>query len=162
VQTLYTLGARRFGIVDVPPIGCVPAVRAKSPTGETACVPAANALAKGFNDALAGVMAKLAAALPGMKYSVGSSYNLVTFFTAHPEAAGFRDVASACCGGGRLGVQTGCVPNATYCGNRNDHLFWDGVHGTQATSNKGAKAIFDAPVKMGFAAPINFKQLISS
>ncbi|XP_051192603.1 GDSL esterase/lipase At5g55050 [Lolium perenne] len=162
VQTLYTLGARRFGIVDVPPIGCVPAVRAKSPTGETACVPAANALAKGFNDALAGVMAKLAAALPGMKYSVGSSYNLVTFFTAHPEAAGFRDVASACCGGGRLGVQTGCVPNATYCGNRNDHLFWDGVHGTQATSNKGAKAIFSAPVKMGFAAPINFKQLISS
>jgi phospholipase/lecithinase/hemolysin len=97
-----------------------------------------------------------------MRYSVGSSYNLVTFFTAHPEAAGFRDVASACCGGGRLGVQTGCVPNATYCGNRNDHLFWDGVHGTQATSNKGAKAIFDAPVKMGFAAPINFKQLISS
>ncbi|KAM0922469.1 hypothetical protein ACQ4PT_006006 [Festuca glaucescens] len=162
VQTLYTLGARRFGIVDVPPIGCVPAVRAKSPTGETACVPAANALAKGFNDALAGVMAKLAAALPGMKYSVGSSYNLVTFFTAHPEAVGFRDVASACCGGWRLGVQTGCVPNATYCGNRNDHLFWDGVHGTQATSNKGAKAIFSAPVKMGFAAPINFKQLISS
>ncbi|CAM0944257.1 unnamed protein product [Alopecurus aequalis] len=162
VQTLYTLGARRFGIVDVPPIGCVPAVRAKSPTGETACVPSANALAKGFNDALANTMEKLAAALPGMKYSVGSSYNLVTFFTAQPEVAGFKNVNSACCGGGRLGVQTGCVPNATYCGNRNDHLFWDGVHGTQATSIKGAKAIFAAPVKLGFAAPINFKQLISS
>ena len=162
VQTLYALGARRFGIVDVPPIGCVPAVRAQSPAGETACVPSANALAKGFNDALAKAMAQLAAALPGMRYSVGSSYNLVTFFTAQPEAAGFRDVASACCGGGRLGVQTGCVPNATYCGDRNGHLFWDGVHGTQATSNKGAKAIFAAPVKLGFAAPINFKQLISS
>uniref|UniRef100_A0ACD5YK98 Uncharacterized protein n=1 Tax=Avena sativa TaxID=4498 RepID=A0ACD5YK98_AVESA len=162
VQTLYSLGARRFGIVDVPPIGCVPAVRAKSPSGETSCVAAANALAEGFNDALGKTMAKLASALPGMRYSVGSSYNLVTFFTAHPEATGFRDVASACCGGGRLGVQTGCVPNATYCGNRNDHLFWDGVHGTHATSNKGAKAIFAAPVKLGFAAPINFKQLISS
>jgi hypothetical protein len=59
VHTLYTLGARRFGIVDVPPIGCVPVVCAKSPAGETACVVAANALAKGFNDALAGVMVKL-------------------------------------------------------------------------------------------------------
>ncbi|XP_044952234.1 GDSL esterase/lipase At5g55050-like [Hordeum vulgare subsp. vulgare] len=162
VQTLYQLGARRFGIVDVPPIGCVPAVRVTSPTGETACVEAANALARGFNDALAKAMAKLAAALPGMRYSVGSSYNLITFITEHPEAAGFKDVASACCGGGRLRAQTWCSPNATYCANRNDHVYWDEVHGTQATSNKGAKAIFAAPVKLGFAAPINFKQLVSS
>jgi hypothetical protein len=34
------------------------------------------------------------------------------------------------------------------------------VHDTQATSNKGAKVIFAAPMKLGFAAPINFKQLI--
>lgn len=162
VQTLYQLGARRFGIVDVPPIGCVPAVRVTSPNGETACVEAANALARGFNDALGKVMAKLAAALPGMRYSVGSSYNLISFITAHPEAAGFKDVASACCGGGRLRAQTWCGPNATYCANRNDHIYWDEVHGTQATSQKGAKAIFAAPVKLGFAAPINFKQLISS
>ncbi|KAF7085906.1 hypothetical protein CFC21_089277 [Triticum aestivum] len=162
VQTLYQLGARRFGIVDVPPIGCVPAVRVTSPNGETECVEAANALARGFNDALGKVMAKLAAALPGMKYSVGSSYNLITFITEHPEAAGFKDVASACCGGGRLRAQTWCGPNATYCANRNDHVYWDEVHGTQATSTKGAKAIFAAPVKLGFAAPVNFKQLISS
>jgi phospholipase/lecithinase/hemolysin len=88
-----------------------------------------------------------------MRYSVGSSYNLVSFFTAHPKAAGFRDMATACCGGRRLGAETGCVPNATYCGNRNIHLFWDGVHGTQATSNKGAKAIIAALVNWDSPRP---------
>ncbi|KAJ1280978.1 hypothetical protein BS78_04G273600 [Paspalum vaginatum] len=164
VRALHSLGARRFGIVDVPPIGCVPSVRVTSPDGASRCVDGANALARGFNDALRALLANLTAsgALPGARYSVGSSYNVVSYFTAHPGAAGFTEVARACCGGGRLNAQTGCTPNATYCANRGQYLFWDGVHGTQATSRKGAVVIFSAPPQMGFAAPINFKQLISS
>lgn len=162
IRTLYDLGARRLGIVDVPPLGCVPAVRVTSPDGETKCVDGANALARGFNDALRSLLANLTASMPGLRYSVGSSYNLVSFFTAHPAAAGFRDVTDACCGGGRLNAETGCTPNATYCADRNGYLFWDRVHGTQATSRKGAEALFYAPLKMGFAAPITFKQLVSS
>lgn len=164
VRALHGLGARRFGVVDVPPLGCVPSVRATSPDGESRCVDGANALARGFNDALRAALANLTAsgALPGARYSVGSSYAVVSYFTAHPGAAGFREVASACCGGGRLNAQTPCTPNATYCSDRREYLFWDGVHGTQATSKKGALAIFSAPPQMGFAAPINFKQLVSS
>lgn len=164
VRALHGLGARRFAIVDVPPLGCVPLVRATSPDGASRCVDAANALAKGFNDALRAALADLTAsgALPGARYSVGSSYGVVSYFTAHPAAAGFREVASACCGGGRLNAQTGCTPNATYCSDRGEYLFWDGVHGTQAASKKGALAIFSAPPQMGFAAPISFKQLVSS
>ncbi|BAF09986.1 GDSL esterase/lipase At1g71250 [Oryza sativa Japonica Group] len=165
VQALYSLGARRFGIIDVPPIGCVPSVRVTSQAGATRCVDAANDLARGFNSGLRSAMARLAGsgALPGMRYSVGSSYNVVSYLTANPAAAGFKVVNSACCGGGRLNAQVGCgAPNSTYCGNRNGYLFWDGVHGTQATSRKGAAAIYSAPPQMGFASPINFKQLVSS
>ncbi|CAL4885294.1 unnamed protein product [Urochloa decumbens] len=166
LEALYSLGARRFGIVGVPPLGCVPSVRVTSPDGATRCVDAANALASGFNDALRALLVNLTAtpggAMPAARYSVGSSYAVVSHFTAHPSAAGFREVASACCGGGRLNAQTGCTPNATYCSDRDRFLFWDGVHGTQATSRKGAVAIFSAPPEMGFAAPINFKQLVSS
>ncbi|CAN6280033.1 unnamed protein product [Urochloa humidicola] len=167
LQALYSLGARRFGIVDVPPLGCVPSVRVTSPDGATRCVDAANALARGFNDALRALLANLTAGgasamMPAARYSVGSSYAVVSHFTASPAAAGFREVASACCGGGRLNAQSGCTPNATYCSDRDRFLFWDGVHGTQATSRKGAVAIFSAPPEMGFAAPINFKQLVSS
>uniref|UniRef100_A0A0D3FAA8 AAA+ ATPase domain-containing protein n=1 Tax=Oryza barthii TaxID=65489 RepID=A0A0D3FAA8_9ORYZ len=165
VQALYSLGARRFGIIDVPPIGCVPSVRVTSPAGATRCVDAASDLARGFNSGLRSAMARLAGsgALPGMRYSVGSSYNVVSYLTANPAAAGFKVVNSACCGGGRLNAQVGCgAPNSTYCGNRNGYLFWDGVHGTQATSRKGAAAIYSAPPQMGFASPINFKQLNES
>ncbi|RRT38821.1 hypothetical protein B296_00053158 [Ensete ventricosum] len=40
-QALYALGARKYGIVDVPPIGCCPYPRSLNPTGykeiKTAC-----------------------------------------------------------------------------------------------------------------------------
>ncbi|VAI60954.1 unnamed protein product [Triticum turgidum subsp. durum] len=162
VQTLYGLGARRFGLIDVPPVGCVPMMRAIffRSFGLDGCLFPASDLARGFNKKLSIEMAELAASLPGMRYSVGSSYKLVTSYTAHPEAAGFDDVKSACCGSGMFGMETSCVPDVTTCPNHDDHLFWDAVHCTQATSNKGAKAIYDAPLEDGFAAPNNFKQLL--
>ena len=160
VKRLYRLGARRFGVINVPAIGCVPVVRAKSLIGEI-CEPFVNKLADGFNIALGDAMANLNASLPGMRYSVGSSYNLVTNFTGPPVAPGFDDVKSACCGGGKFNGETFCsLPNTTHCDHRDDHLFWDGVHCTQAASNKGAEAIFAAPVELNFTAPINFKQLL--
>ncbi|KAI4982032.1 hypothetical protein ZWY2020_022524 [Hordeum vulgare] len=161
VERLYGLGARRFGVIDVPPIGCVPVVRAKLPLGERDCGLIANKLASGFNSALREAMKELAESLPGMKYSVGSSYNLVINFTGPPAAPGFKVVNAACCGGGKLKGEAFCTtPNSTHCDNRDEHLFWDGVHCTQATSNKGAKAIYDAPEEEGFATPMNFKKLL--
>lgn len=162
VQNLYDLGARRFGIIDVPPIGCLPVIRALFPTGR--CVRVANGLALGFNNLLGDRMAQLAAdpKRPGMTYSMGSSYNLVTNFTADPEAAGFKNVTSACCGTGRIEWGALCLPGSTLCDDRADYLFWDLVHGTQATAKKGAAIIFSAPVEEGFAKPINFQELVSS
>uniref|UniRef100_A0ACD5TYT4 Uncharacterized protein n=2 Tax=Avena sativa TaxID=4498 RepID=A0ACD5TYT4_AVESA len=162
VQTLYDLGARRFGIIDVPPIGCLPVIRSLSPTG--ACVGISNELAKGLNNLLVERMAQLAAdpERPGMTYSVGSSFNLVTNFTTDPEAAGFKNVTSACCGTGRIELGALCLPDSTVCDDRADYLFWDLVHGTQATAKKGAAIIFSAPVEEGFAKPINFQELVSS
>lgn len=157
VQTLYGLGARRFGVIGVPPMGCLPGVRAKFPFGDPGCGLITNNLAWRSNVVLGEVMEKLASSLPGMRYSVGSSYNLVMSYMERPE---FKDVKNACCGDGKFNAQTLCMPNSTYCVNRDDHLFWDAVHSTQATSNKGAEDIYAAPVEQGFAAPINFKQLL--
>lgn len=60
---------------------------------------------------------------------------------ADPTAAGFADVDSACCGGGRLGAQIVCgLPNSTLCGDRRRRLFWDYGHPTQ----RGAEVIVSA------------------
>ena len=155
------MGARKFAVINVGRIGCAPIERLQSPTG--ACDDGADALADGFDDALRSLLASLGSGddhrLDGLTYSLSDLYGLMRAIIADPRAAGFADVDSACCGGGRLNAQTGCTPNATYCSHRGQYLFWDGVHGTQATSKKGALAIFSAPPQMGFAAPINFKQL---
>uniref|UniRef100_A0ACD5ZNV5 Uncharacterized protein n=1 Tax=Avena sativa TaxID=4498 RepID=A0ACD5ZNV5_AVESA len=161
VQTLYGLGARRFGIVGVPPVGCVPLLRKITLGG--GCLDYANNIVREFNTLVAEMMANFSTDPEphGMMYSVGSAFNVLMNFTNDPVANGFTVVNSACCGDGRFGAGTFCVKNATVCENRADHLYWDFAHSTQATAEKGAAIIFAAPVEEGFAAPINFQQLVS-
>uniref|UniRef100_A0ACD5W331 Uncharacterized protein n=1 Tax=Avena sativa TaxID=4498 RepID=A0ACD5W331_AVESA len=163
VQTLYDLGARRFGIVGVPPVGCVPAVRVRVPFG--LCLPHANKIVREFNSMVGEMMANFSTDPEqpgsGMTYSVGSSYNVLMNFTRDPTANGFTVVRRACCGDGLLGAENPCKHNSTVCRNRATHLYWDFAHSTQATAEKGAAIIFNAPVEENFTAPINFQQLVS-
>lgn len=85
-QALFTLGARKFGIVDVPPIGCCPYPRSLNPTG--GCLDILNELSLGFNKAVHSLMLNLSSTLEGMKYSVGSSYEVVSGIIRNPEALG--------------------------------------------------------------------------
>lgn len=62
------------GIINLPPVGCVPPVRVLSPTGE--CASSMNQLASGFNVALKSLLADLALKLPGLAYSLADSYRL--------------------------------------------------------------------------------------
>ena len=106
MQELYELGARKLGIINVGPVGCVPRVRVLNATG--GCADGMNQLAAGFDAALESLLAGLAAELPGMAYSLADSFG----FTAltDPLAAGFVSADSACCGGGRLGAEADCLP----------------------------------------------------
>ena len=112
------MGARKFAVINVGRIGCAPIERLQSPTG--ACDAGADALASGFDDALRSLLYSLAAGdhrLDGLTYSLGDLYGLMRAIIADPPAAGFADVDSACCGGGRLGAQSVCgQPNSTLCG----------------------------------------------
>lgn len=86
LQALYVLGARKFGIVDVPPIGCCPYPRSLNPTG--GCLDVLNELSVGFNKAVKLLMHRLSSTLKGMKYSVGSSYAVVSGIIRNPAALG--------------------------------------------------------------------------
>lgn len=156
VKALYVLGARKFAVIDVPPIGCCPYPRSLHPLG--ACIDVLNELARGFNKGVRDAMHGLGASFQGLKYSVGSSHAVVQSIMKHPQRLGFKDVTNACCGSGRFNGKSGCTPNATLCDNRHEYLFWDLLHPTHAASKIAAAAIYDG--SLHFAAPINFRQLV--
>ncbi|KAL6911813.1 hypothetical protein ACP4OV_000618 [Aristida adscensionis] len=156
VKALYVLGARKFAVIDVPPIGCCPYPRSMHPLG--ACVDVLNELARGFNKGVKDAMRGLGASLQGLRYSVGSSHAVVQGIMKHPQRLGFKEVTTACCGSGKFNGASSCTPNATLCENRHEYLFWDLLHPTHATSKLAAAAIYNG--SLHFAAPVNFRQLV--
>ncbi|PUZ70150.1 hypothetical protein GQ55_2G203100 [Panicum hallii var. hallii] len=158
VQELHALGARKLAVINVGLLGCVPAARLNDAAG--ACSGALNQLASGFDDALASMLAGLAARLrrPGFVYSLADYYGLSAATFDDPRAVGYTDIAGACCGGGRLGAEAPCLPNATVCANRDQHAFWDAVHPSQRGAMLTAQNFYDSRPGR-YTAPINFKQL---
>ncbi|EEE57542.1 hypothetical protein OsJ_07871 [Oryza sativa Japonica Group] len=145
VKDLYVLGARKFAVIDVPPIGCCPYPRSLQPLG--ACIDVLNELARGLNKGVKDAMHGLSVSFSGFKYSIGSSHAVDSRRSRRLAAAPASSTASP-----------GCTPNATLCDNRHDYLFWDLLHPTHATSKIAAAAIYNGSVR--FAAPINFRQLV--
>uniref|UniRef100_A0ACD5ZDC5 Uncharacterized protein n=1 Tax=Avena sativa TaxID=4498 RepID=A0ACD5ZDC5_AVESA len=160
IQALYNLGARMVGILDVPPVGCTPESRLGTSNG--GCNDVANSLAQGFNNLLRTQLAGVVAAnMTDLKYSIANNYNILTNMIANPFIAGFKEVETACCGVGRFRAEDMCSHgNTTACtGNHNDYMFWDKLHGTQATYEHGVVAFFygNGPE---YADPINFSTLV--
>lgn len=69
----------------------------------------------------------------------------------------FTEVETACCGAGKFNGESFCEPKANLCLNREEYLFWDLFHPTQAASKLAALTLFGGPPR--FVAPINFSQL---
>ncbi|KAM0898448.1 hypothetical protein ACQ4PT_021925 [Festuca glaucescens] len=126
ITDLYRMGARKFGIINVGMIGCVPRVRVLHATG--ACNDGLNQLAAGFDSALSSLL---------------------------PTLAATACRASPCCGGGRLGAETDCLPNSMLCADRGHFVFWDRVHACQHAGELTAAAYYDGGL---FTAPLTFKQ----
>jgi hypothetical protein len=85
-QALYVLGARKFAVIDVPPIGCCPYPRSLHPLG--ACIDVLNKLARGFNKGVKDAMHGLSLSFQGLRYSVGSSHAVVQSIMKHPQRLG--------------------------------------------------------------------------
>jgi hypothetical protein len=92
MQDLYGLGARKFGIINVGPLGCVPRVRVLNATG--ACNDAINLYAAGFAASVKSALAGLAPKLPGFAYSLADSFAATQASFSNPLSLG-----NGCCFG---------------------------------------------------------------
>ncbi|XVF59867.1 hypothetical protein PTKIN_Ptkin07bG0310200 [Pterospermum kingtungense] len=153
LKTLYDLGARTLGVLNVPPIGCTPFAR-EVLSGNGSCYGPADQMARAFNVDVAGLLAKLKSEVPDIRYSLGNTYLMTTTMMADMFAFGFRDISTACCGNGSYP----CNQTASLCANRNEHLFWDRFHPSEKVSELAALSLFGASESL--VTPMNFSQLL--
>ncbi|XP_021661702.2 GDSL esterase/lipase At5g08460 isoform X2 [Hevea brasiliensis] len=135
LKKLYNLGGRKFVLMSVNPIGCYPMVKAAS---NGRCNYALNKAAHLFN-------AHLKSLVDAIK----------------PKMTGFKDTSNACCEVGSLregGNGMLCKRDGTVCEERNSHLFFDGLHPTEAVNILIASKAYNSSFKTE-AYPMNIKQL---
>ncbi|MGC2048404.1 MAG: SGNH/GDSL hydrolase family protein [Gallionella sp.] len=119
IQTLYTLGAKKFLVVNAARIDLVPAVTALGPdvTGVAA------SLTNGFNQGLAlNVLATLSG-LPGIQIAHMDIASLMNSILQAPSDFGLTNVTEPCI--------TPNTPPFT-CQQPDHFFFWDGIHPTKA------------------------------
>ncbi|XP_025807874.1 GDSL esterase/lipase At4g28780-like [Panicum hallii] len=157
INELYELGARRLALLDLVPAGCLPSQRAITANGE--CDANGNSLSQMFNALLRTEIAKaVVASMPFLKYSIASLYNTYSDMIANPALAGLREVKRGCCGGGKFNGEVECTMASSLCGNRDEYLFWDMVHGTQEAYRWAVLSFFHGSTRD--AEPINLAQLM--
>ncbi|TXG64957.1 hypothetical protein EZV62_011951 [Acer yangbiense] len=158
LRTLLSLGARKFGIISVPPIGCCPSQRLYNATG--GCLEELNEHARAFHVTMGALMEKLSCEYSDMKYSLGNTYEMTINVIENPALFNFKEVASACCGSGKLNAESFCEPKANLCSKRSEYLFWDLFHPTQTASKLAALTLYGGEQR--FVSPINFAQLAAA
>ncbi|KAL5706323.1 hypothetical protein ACHQM5_024509 [Ranunculus cassubicifolius] len=155
IARLYSLGARKFGVISVPPIGCCPYYRAENP--KSGCLEDLNKYARIFHSSLKTLLKEIRREFKDVKYSLGNAYEMVKSFMDNPLPFGFKEVKTACCGNGTYNGHSPCLPDAHLCSNRHEYLFWDLYHPTQAAAELAALTLYGGSKE--FATPINFREL---
>nr|AFK33602.1 unknown [Medicago truncatula] len=156
LQRLYNNGARKFEIIGVSTIGCCPSLRLKN---KTECFSEANLMSMKYNEVLQSMLKELKLVNKDLSYSYFDTYAALQDLIQNPKSYGFADVKDACCGLGELNSQFLCTPISIICFNRQDHIFWDQFHPTEAATRTFVDKLYNGPSK--YTSPINMEQLLA-
>ncbi|TVU23219.1 hypothetical protein EJB05_30186, partial [Eragrostis curvula] len=139
---LHAMGARKFGIINMGPVGCSPIVM-RVTHGQDPCNTGMNNLAQEFNRALAPLLSDLRSKLRGFRYSLADFYGFTNATFANPSASGFTNTMGMCWQG-----------YGTPCSNRTEFWYWD-IYGymTEHAANLTAAAFYGG---RKFTTPFNF------
>ncbi|KAL4578723.1 hypothetical protein LXL04_014853 [Taraxacum kok-saghyz] len=142
VEGLYDVGVRRFGVISLPPIGCLPAAITLLNLGSNDCMEDLNDEALMFNNKLNETSKNLVVRFPDLKIVVFDIYHTLLKMIKYPGARGFCESRKGCCGTGTVEtsllcneVSVGTCPNAT------GFVFWDGFHTSDAANELLAQSL---------------------
>ncbi|KAL0360517.1 UNVERIFIED_CONTAM: GDSL esterase/lipase EXL1 [Sesamum radiatum] len=128
VQDLYRLGARRIGLLRLPPIGCLPSQRTLRGGPARNCVDEYNQVARLFNDKLSAALNSINRQFPDARVVDIDIYNYFLDLIQNPQKYGFKIANKGCCGTGTVEVIFLCK---YACPNVSEYVFWDSFHPTE-------------------------------
>lgn len=119
LQALYTAGARRFLIANVPDVGATPLVQGYGATAAAT----ATSLSGGFNLALENALNNFTITNPSAVVYKADFYGTLSKVKTAPSAYGISNTTDACQVGGVI------------CSSPNSYLYWDNFHPTKAVGS---------------------------
>ncbi|XP_062025694.1 GDSL esterase/lipase At5g41890 [Rosa rugosa] len=160
LKRLHELGARKFIVVGVGPLGCIPFIRAVNLLPSGHCFGEVNDLIQGYNKKLNGLLDQLNQVLgPEAIFVYANSYDIFMKIIVNYHQYGFKDADAPCCGGyfPPFLCFMGRNTSSPLCGDRSKYVFWDAYHPTEAANVIIAKRLLDGDESI--SSPINIREL---
>ncbi|KAL4019199.1 hypothetical protein IC575_022844 [Cucumis melo] len=163
LKRLHALGARKFVVVGVGPLGCIPFVRAIHFVTNEKCLEEVNRLIETYNFKLSGVVDQLNLEFGlNTMFVYANSYAVFTKIIVNYRQYGFVNAKQPCCVGyfppficykDRQNQSS----TSFLCDDRSKYVFWDAYHPTEAANIIIAKELLDGDETI--TSPINIRQL---
>ncbi|GER55149.1 GDSL-like Lipase/Acylhydrolase superfamily protein [Striga asiatica] len=144
ISAMYERGAMYFWVHNTGPLGCLPAKLATSKTNATdfdkhGCIEQMNEGAKAFNAELAALCKQLRSQMQNATIVYVDVYSIKYNLIENSAFYGFKHPLESCCGHGgppyNYNSNVKCrTKGYNVCKPSSMHIFWDGVHYTQAAN----------------------------
>ncbi|CAL9056216.1 unnamed protein product [Musa banksii] len=157
LRTLYNYGARKVVLIGVGQVGCSPNELAQRSPNGVACVEEINSAIRIFNAKLIDLVDEFNA-LDGAHFIYINGYGIFEDILRNPAANGLSVTNRGCCGVGRNNGQITCLPYQAPCPNRDEYLFFDAFHPTEAANIIIGKRSYSAR-SPGDAYPMDIRRL---
>ncbi|TVU20578.1 hypothetical protein EJB05_36792 [Eragrostis curvula] len=144
LQVLYSYGARKVALMGVGQVGCSPNELAQASADGVTCVARIDAAIRMFNQRLVSLVDQFNDKLPGAHFTYVNVYGIFEDILRSPGAHGLKVTNQGCCGVGRNNGQVTCLPFQMPCANRDEYLFWDAFHPTEAANILVGKRVYSA------------------
>ncbi|XP_062097966.1 GDSL esterase/lipase At4g16230-like [Humulus lupulus] len=161
LKKLYRLGGRRFVLMSINPIGCSPMVRIMVQPTQNRCIQGLNLAAQLFNSHLKSLVDTIKPQMPGSTLVYVNSYKIIRDIIRNPFSKGFEEASKPCCKVASLsegGNGVLCRREGEVCANRSNHVFFDGLHPTEAVNVQIANKAYASTLPTE-VYPINIQQL---
>eukprot|EP00253_Pinus_taeda_P022823 PITA_22823 len=132
IEELYSLDVRRIGVINLPPLGCLPVEKTLRIKVEGECAEELNEAAAEFNEKLISTIDRLKPKLPGLRIVSLNYYDNVLDAVKDPAKYGFEVTGRSCCGTGSIEFGYLCNEATPFtCSDASKYVFFDSIHLTQ-------------------------------